>query len=124
MPVRVIGHRIDGRGPGSFRGNKCRHENQIGDERQKGDEPCRLDSAEDVESGDEGRCREQQPDQRVGPAEDEVRQAVWRDGLVGGPNEDPNRRRDQADDAPDGEGDPQGFRAGNLSAAIYLFLPC
>ena len=66
--MRVIGHRIDGRGPGSFRGNKCRHENQIGDERQKGDEPCRLDSAEDVESGDEGRCREQQPDERVEPA--------------------------------------------------------
>jgi hypothetical protein len=60
----------------------------------------------------------------VGPAEDEVRQAVWRDGLVAGPDEHPDHRHDQTADAPDGEGDPQGFRAGNLSAAIYLFLPC
>ena len=41
------------------------------------------------------------------PAEDDVRQAVHLGALVCGPDEHPDRRRDQADDAQNGEGDAE-----------------
>ena len=61
---------------GSFGYNKRRHESQIGEQRQQGDELCRVGSAEDVEAGDEGRRREEEPDERMAPAENQVRQSA------------------------------------------------